>query len=56
MVTLARLIIFNAKRGGEAGRMTLSDFAASKKETPSDDLALTSLEKKLCDRYVLRIA
>lgn len=46
---LARIIVFNAKRGGEAGRMTIEDFR--RKLTPqTGDFGLTALELKLCER------
>lgn len=52
--TLARVILFNAKRGGEAGRMTLSDY-----ENPisaqTADFDLSEFEEKLCERYAFAL-
>lgn len=51
-LTLARVIIFNAKRGGEAGRMLLTDFDRIDKDTKSEmqDIEWSPVEKKLHDR------
>lgn len=49
MVVLARIILFNAKRGGEAGRMLLENFQTPL-NAPEDDFGLSALEKKLTSR------
>lgn len=49
---LSRLIMFNAKRGGEASRMTLDDYENRKKEEVRKDFNLTPLEEKMMERYV----
>lgn len=50
-MSLARLIMFNAKRGGEASRMSVDDFRNRTKEEIRDDFALTPIEKKMMERY-----
>lgn len=47
---LSRLIMFNAKRGGEASRMTLDDYENRKKEEVRKDFNLTPLEEKMMER------
>lgn len=47
--TLARVILFNAKRGGEAGRMTIEDYK-SELSTETEGFELTPFEVKLCER------
>lgn len=46
---LSRVILFNAKRGGEAGKMLLDNYNNSQ-EGPQDDFGLTELEQKLTSR------
>lgn len=47
--TLVRIIVFNAKRGGEAGRMTIADYEQTN-HTETTDFNLTPVEMKLCER------
>lgn len=49
-VVLARIIVFNAKRGGEAGRMLVSSFHSPLK-IDRNDFGLSELEKRLTTRY-----
>lgn len=49
---LARTLLFNAKRGGEAGRMTIKDFNHPMDlPTNAEELNLTALETELTKRY-----
>lgn len=49
-MTLGRILIFNAKRGGEGGKMTLANYAAKSPKEPSSDLNLSEVEQKLFKR------
>lgn len=50
---LSRVIMFNAKRGGEASRMTISNYNNPANTDARDEFGLSAFEKKLCDRYVV---
>jgi len=52
-VTLAQLILFNRRRGGEAQRL-LSDSYQSRSQNLEEDVArgLSDLERKLLDRFI----
>lgn len=49
---LCRVILFNAKRGGEAGRMLVDDFQSRVVEKPNnvEQFNLSPLELKLSER------
>ena len=58
-VVLARLMLFNRRRPGKAGRMRLTDFTARRASNPDDDVvdSLSPLEKQLAaslTRVVIR--
>ena len=58
-VVLARLMLFNRRRQGEAGRMRIADFTARRAPNPDDDIvdSLSPLEKQLASsltRVVIR--
>lgn len=46
---LSRVILFNAKRGGEAGRMLIANYQTPQ-EASKENFGLTKLEKKLTSR------
>ena len=49
---LARVLVFNAKRAGELGRLLKSSFQKPVKANTKEDLGLTKLELKLSERLV----
>lgn len=49
-MSLSRLIMFNAKRGGEASKMTVNDYKNKTKEPVREDFNLSSLETKMMER------
>lgn len=51
---LARIIIFNAKRGGEAGKMLLENYHNPLPCDNREEFSLTSLETKLSSRSVTK--
>lgn len=52
-LVLSRVIMFNAKRGGEAGKMTIHNYRNPMVPDAREDFDLSKLESKLCDRYDL---
>ncbi|XP_078026445.1 uncharacterized protein LOC144464173 [Epinephelus lanceolatus] len=51
-LTLCELIIFNRRREGEVSKMSVSSFTARQTWShPDVELALTDLEKKLCEHF-----
>lgn len=50
-VVLSRIILFNAKRGGEAGRMSITNYRRPLETETGNDYGLNELEKKLTGRY-----
>lgn len=49
---LARIMLFNAKRGGEIGRMTIENLEGLQEDFETADLAPSEVEKTLFKRCV----
>lgn len=51
-LVLSRILLFNAKRAGELGRMTVQDYKNSEVVDNQSvaELVLSDLEKRLCHR------
>lgn len=49
-MTLARVLVFNSKRGGELGRTTLTNYQDRIKDHGREELILNDIDKKMCDR------
>lgn len=51
-LVLSRVIMFNAKRGGECSKMTIKQFNNPTAIDARKDYDLSGLEDRLCDRFV----
>lgn len=49
--TLARVLVFNAKRGGEIGGMTTEDYSQILESGNQGEFGPSELENKLSSRY-----
>ena len=51
---LTRILLFNAKRGGECARLLISDYRSpvSISADSAKDYNFSELEKQLCERWV----
>ena len=47
---LSRILLFNARRGGECARMKVADVRSTV-TVGTEDFDLSELEKQLCKRY-----